>query len=326
VFAPAKLLMRKLRDSLLVLLLTALSAPLVADPIAFSVNSDGVEPNEDILYEIDLDKGTYSPIGSISSLPWSDVEASDVEGMALDAAGTLYAFDDISTTLFTVDKKSAVPANEKFLSELWTSGGSNDVGMTFACDGTLYMTSVARNMLYEVSLSGDVKEIGPLGADIDISGIAAYGNPTRLYGLGNGNVASPKLYAIHTGTGAATPVGTLGALAEPYNEGGLDFDANGQLWAITDRRIPSELGSQVLKIDISRKADMVVDAKTLKEIGFESLAVAPPAGCSSFNEPPTGEPPINEQQYKGVPALGPLGLAVASLLLLLTGLFAARRS
>ena len=237
--------MQKLRNTLLVFLLAALSTPLVAEPIAFSVNSDGVAPDEDILYEIDLGAGTYTPIGSIANLPWSDVDVSDVEGMALDAAGTLYAFDDISTTLFTLDKQTAIPANDQFLSELWISGGRNDVGMTFACDGTLYMTSVAQNKLYRISPSGDMEEVGTLGAGINISGIAAYGNPARLYGLGNGNADSPKLYEIHTGTGLATPVGTLGVLAEPYNEGGLDFDASGQLWAMTDRRIPDSLGSPV---------------------------------------------------------------------------------
>jgi hypothetical protein len=115
-------------------------------------------------------------------------------------------------------------------------------------------------------------------------------------------------------------------LAEPYNEGGLDFDASGQLWAITDRRIPNELGSQVLEIDINRTSDMVVDAKTLEGIGFESLAVASPAGCLPLGDtPPPVPPPADEQQYRGVPALSPLGLVLASLLLLVTGLAASRR-
>jgi sugar lactone lactonase YvrE len=322
--------MQKLRDTLLTLLLTALSAQLAADPIAFSVNSDGVAPDEDILYRIDLGAGTHEVVGQID-LPWSESEASDVEGMALDANGTLYAFDDMTTTLFRLDKQTVVPSDEQVLSDLPTIGGTNDVGMTFACDGTLYMTSVATNLLYRVSLSGDMDEVGPLGADINISGIAAYGNPTRLYGLGNGNTASPRLYEIHTGTGAATPVGTLGALAEPYNEGGLDFDASGRLWAITDRRIPNELGSQVLEIDVDRVADLVVAARTLPGIGFESLAVAPPAGCEQPGEipgDPPGEEPVQdppEFRTAGVPALSPSGLIIASLLLLLTGLLASRR-
>jgi hypothetical protein len=316
--------MRKDLVRLLALLLGVICTPLAADPIAFSVNSDSGTPDEDSLYRIDLELGTYSLVGKIP-LP-----TSDIEGLALDAANTLYAFNDESRTLFRLNQQSAVPDNEHILSGL-PIGGGNDVGMTFACDGTLYMTSVATNLLYRVSLSGDLEAIGPMGTGINISGIAAYGNPTQLYGLGNGNTDSPKLYEIDIASGAATPVGTLGAMAEPYNEGGLDFDASGQLWAITDRRIPDDLGSQVLKIDIDRNSNMVVNAKTLTEIGFESLAVAPPAGCLPDGgppptEPPTVEPPADEHQYMGVPSLSPLGLVLASLLLLVTGLAASRRS
>ena len=194
--------MQKNHNTLLALVFAAACMPLAADPIAFSVNSDSGTPDEDSLYEIDLASGTYSLVGKIP-LP-----TSDVEGLALDAANTLYAFNDESRTLFTLNKQSAVADKGEILSDL-PIGGGNDVGMTFACDGTLYMTSVATNLLYRVDLSGDLEEIGPLGADINISGIAAYGNPARLYGLGNGNTDSPKLYQIDIESGVATPVGTL---------------------------------------------------------------------------------------------------------------------
>jgi hypothetical protein len=319
--------MRTLCTTLLIIILGLISAPLAADTIAFSVNSDSGTPDEDSLYRINLDTGTYELVGKIP------LEDSDVEGLALDAANTLYAFNDESLTLFTLNKQNAAVSNEHILSDL-PFGGGNDVGMTFACDGTLFMTSVATNMLYRVNLPDDLEVVGPLGANIDISGIAAYGNPARLFGLGNGNTKSPNLYEIHTGTGAATPVGTLGSLAAPYNEGGLDFDANGQLWAITDRRIPDDLGSQVLRIDIDRGSDLVTEATTLVEVGFESLAIAPPAGCDGVNpidppdpvDPPGVDgPPPSGSAYHGVPIMHPVGLALTALLLLVTGLIAVRR-
>ena len=52
---------------------------------------------------------------------------------------------------------------------------------------------------------------------VNISALAAYGNPVRLYGLGNGTasgdevaVDSPNLYEIDISTGAATLIGPLG--------------------------------------------------------------------------------------------------------------------
>ena len=75
-----------------------------------------------------------------------------------------------------------------------------------------------------------------------ISAIAAYGNPTRLYGLGNGQlqdggIDAPNLYSIDLETGAANLVGALGSQAGGYTQGGLAFDEDGGLWAVTDRSI-----------------------------------------------------------------------------------------
>jgi hypothetical protein len=304
------------------MLLTSVSAMLAADPIAFSVNSDSSTENEDSLYRIDLATGSQELVAKLSPTKF------DVEGLALDAKETLYAFDDESRTLFTLNKQNATAdtLNQVTLYTL-PIGGSNDVGMTFACDGTLYLTSVIENALYRVNpSSGDMELIGSLG--VNISGIAAYGSPTRLYGLGNGlkadeSIDSPFLYEINTSTGAAKSIGPLGALVEPYAQGGLDFDGSGQLWAITDRRLPNNQGSQVLKIN--RDSGAATEGKTLTEIGFESLAVAAPAGCESSIDPPPPPPQQGSVHTAGVPAMNPFGLAIASILLLLTGLVAVRR-
>ena len=313
--------MPKTCTTLLTFLLTLLSASLAAAPIAYSINSDSGTVDEDSLYRIDLGTGASTRIASL--IP----EKLDVEGLAFSPDGTLYAIDDESLTLFSLDPDTAVAGTSTLITGLAVRS-QNDFGMTFGCDGTLYITSVAENKLFRLELTGAAIPIGPLG--VNISAIAAYGNPTRLYGLGNGldenlETDSPGLFEIDTGTGAASLIGEFNPAAPSYTEGGLDFDEAGMLWAITDRRIPDNQPSQVMKIDPQTAA--VSEQKILSEIGFESLAITSPGGCNPVVEPPPDPPPPGQNSHGpvGVPALNPLGLAVLAILLLLAGLIATRR-
>jgi len=321
--------MLKLAKTSLFCVLLSLSMTLAAEPVAYSINSDSgsADPIPDSLYQIDLGAGTEKRIGQL------DPRYLDVEGLAFAPDGRLYALDDDKLRIFELDKAKglALLLTEKQIVNL-PSGGRNDFGMTFACDGTLYVTSVQERQLYELSLSGQATPIGGVGANI--SALAAWGNPTQLYGLGNGlrNVSNdvfeedaPNLYRIDPATGATELVGELGDAAAPYTEGGLDFDASGQLWAITDRRFPDDLPSQVMKIDKSTGAASAV--KTLQESGFESLAIARPGGCTLIDDgaPPVTEPGQDSSQVRSVPTLGRLGLTVTVMLMLLAGLVAVRR-
>ncbi len=117
----------------------------------------------------------------------------------------------------------------------------NDFGMTFSCDNSLYVTSVATGALYRIDLDADSKEvIGTLG--VNISAIAAIGQPDKAVWAGNGLLGtgledSPNLYSIDVSSGVATLIGPLGGAASEYTQGCLAFDSDGTLWAITDRRI-----------------------------------------------------------------------------------------
>jgi len=326
-FAPLQNLMLKPGKTCLLMLLSSLSTVVAAAPVGYSINSDSASPNpySDALYEIDLGAGSDSHIAQL------DPRYLDVEGLAFAPDEKLYALDDDKLKILEVvhGSNSVQVIGEKSIQNL-PSAGQNDFGMTFACDGTLYVSSVKERTLYRLELTGQLTPIGALGANI--SALAAWGNPTELYGLGNGlrNQGNdvfvedaPRLFRINVTTGAATAVGELGGLALPYTEGGLDFDASGQLWAITDRQLPDYKPSQVLKI--SKTSGQVLEAKTLREVGFESLAIAPPGGCTPDFEPAPIEPPDGSDGYRSVPALGPIGLALASILLLLTGLLATRR-
>ncbi len=234
--------MNKLFYYALVLLVSLFAVNANGAPMAYSVNSDsGNESTEDSLYLIDLATGSDQRRGEL----FTGVETRrDTEGLAFAPDGTLWGIDDQSLTLFPINPVSgAINFQDEIPLNGIQSGGSNDFGMTFSCDNTLYITSVVARTLYRLDSQGNSEIIGDPGTlGANISAIAAIGNPTRLYGLGNGqfvngNIDSPNLYSIDATTGVATLIGPLGGSVGSYNQAGLAFDGNGDLWAITDRRI-----------------------------------------------------------------------------------------
>ncbi len=310
--------MQKFMKTMVVMLLTTLCASLAAAPYGYSINSDSDSDNHDSLYRIDLATGAEKRMGSVNSFANENDVKFDVEGLAFAPDGTLYGVDDQSMTLFPLDTDSGQvqSADEAPISILPVGG--NDFGLTFACDGNLYLTSVAEGSLYRLNLNGIPELIGLLGENI--SALAAYGDPVELYGLGNGMDGngfedSPNLYKIDLETGAATKIGALGAAADPYSEGGLAFDDTGQLWAILDSRDEQLLPirSQILKIDTAKGT--ASDAQLTLEKGFESLAITVPEGCI----------PDGMEYYQGIPALSHYGLLLFCALMLLTGMVATRR-
>lgn len=274
----------------LLTLLTALSASLAAAPIGYSINSDSPSDFHDSLYRIDLATGQHTRLGRVLSLGQIRL---DVEGLAFAPDGTLYGMDDESLKLFpiNIDNGQVISSGEVTITGLNGIGG-NDFGMTFACDGNLYATSALNNSLYRASLSGAATQIGSTGSlTTSIYGLAAYGdNPVRLYGLSRGGVANNGttagpvntsiLFSVDPNTGVATEIGPLGPPATPFRESGLAFDNNGQLWAITDRTgiLSGSQPSQILRIDTNTGAAEVISTTT--ELGFESLAITIPRGCS----------------------------------------------
>ena len=292
-------------------------------PMAYSVNSDsGNLATEDSLYELNLLTGSNELKGELISGVESRI---DTEGLALDADDVLWGIDDESLTLFPINKSTGAIS---FLEEIPLTSlqaGGNDFGMTFLCDNSLLVTSVITQTLYHLQRDGTSEVVGSKGAlGHNISAIAAIGNPTRLYGLGNGQFQdgttdSPNLYSIDPVTGVASLVGALGEDASEYNQGGLGFDADGNLWAITDRRIinntVADLPSQVLSLDIiTGKATLV---SLTSEVGFESLAIAPPSQCSVA----IGE----DNGYPTIPTLSSVGRLLAIFVLLLAGTAVLRR-
>ncbi|MGB7450804.1 MAG: hypothetical protein WBM36_01600 [Lysobacterales bacterium] len=304
----------------IVISLFAISAK--AEPMAYSVNSDS--NGGDSLYLIDLATGTDQLRGKL----FTGIEdRTDTEGLAFssDPGSLLWGIDDASGTLFPIS-----PANgsinyeeEIQLPFEFQSGGGNDFGMTFACDSSLYFTSVKSKTLYRRDQGGSFTTVGTQGAlGVNISAIAAFGNPVRLYGLGNGQLEngdtdSPNLYNIDLTTGIASLVGPLSDTSEfIYNEAGLAFDSNGGLWAITDRSQIGNQKSQILSIDVATGAATLV-ATTLNEVGYESLAISPPSNCVTSVGSGDGLPRI--------PTLNVAGRLSAILVLMLAGMLILRR-
>jgi hypothetical protein len=255
-----------------------------AAPDGFSINSDSDnDVTHDSLYRIDLATGSETRIGPVLSLGQF---RSDVEGLAQSPDGTLYGVDDENLTLFPINAAtgSVLTGQEVFISGI-PGGGGNDFGMTFACDGNLYITSVATQTLYRMTLDGEATPIGAPGSlGAGISAIAAYGSPIQLFGLSNGSDNSNpanarKLWSIDAGSGIATEVGALGAAALQYAEAGLAFDETGDLWALTDRRddIGFPLPGQILQINTNTGSASSI-ANTSSN-GFESLSITVPRGC-----------------------------------------------
>lgn len=277
------------------ILITVFCVAAQAAPDGYSINSDSASNlNSDSLYVIDLATGAHTRLGRVQSQGQIKI---DVEGLAFAPDGTLYGVDDDSMTLFPINTTDGVVLGQQEVNiSGMPSGGGNDFGLTFACDGNLYATSVATKALYRIGPDGVAIQIGATGSlGANISALAAYGNPVQLYGLGNGltgegTVDSRRLYAIDAQTGQATALPQeLGAAVDPYNQAGLAFDSAGTLWAITDRRaaLGGDFPSQIIRIDTS--TGIATHSAVTAEQGFESLAITPPQGCNADHEDETPE-------------------------------------
>ena len=308
------------------LLMTALIALPVATalaaPTGYSVNSD--QPLGDTLHLIDLATGTSQAIGTgVSAF---GVTRIDIEGLAMAPDSSLWGVDDDHLSLFQIDKVTGtvVTDSEKSLVGM-DAGQFNDFGLTFTCDGSLYATSVTSQSLYQIDrTTGNATRVGALGSlGVNISAISSIGfNPVRIFGLGNGllgdegPVDNRSLYEISIDDGTVTLVGPIGAAAAPYSQAGLSFDDNGDLWAITDRSQTGD-NSEILSIDPATGVGTVQAVTSV--LGFESLAIAPPANC--FSTQPSDELP----ETAPVPALDSAGKLLATLALLLAGLTGLRQ-
>ncbi|MBK6726909.1 MAG: hypothetical protein IPG63_06540 [Xanthomonadales bacterium] len=242
---------------------TAMALPAAAEPLAYAISFNK-------LYRIDLASGQTSLIG--------ETGFNDVEGLAMAADGVLYGLVDSTKTLITIDKASGHgtmvgggTGNTGLSGQGVGQFDALDFGLAFTCDGRLFASSDTVKKLWQIDrASGHATLVGDLG--FQITGLGADGG--GLYGLGS--QGDEGVYRINSTTAASTRLGVL-APNLVFADGGLDFDAEGRLWAILDYRPPDDnRPSDIVRVDLNSGAATFVST-TLPEM--EGLAIGPTPVC-----------------------------------------------
>jgi len=237
-----------------------------------------------------------------------------IEGMAISANNVIYGADDNTKTLVQIelsDGRALPVANVNQNFGFGNVQENHDYGMTFACDGRLFLVVKHNQGLYQVNPeTGKATLIGQTGHNF--TSLASWDN--RLYGVASGDF---NLYEINPETAEASLVGSLGNLGggvDLYGSG-MSFDSDGQLWLIINLRLSDPLNplpSRIFKVDIqSGQADYISD--TL--VGVESLAIANGQGCAR------GTPVVQQ-----VPILNLTSLWLLILIVMPFGVVAVRRT
>jgi len=259
-----------------------------AAPHAYAVASDNFDAPADNLVRIDLATGDFTVIGRPGT------NFNDIEGLALAPDGSLYGADDATETLLLINPASgAGSAVNNHTQNLDLGDGTTpyDFGMTFTCDGSLYLVSDQNMTLYQVNLeTGKATTIGNLGKHI--TALATYGEDFYAIGSEGDN----NLYRINPATAELTLVGPLGLVNE-FTDAGLAFASDGTLWGVADFRELDPLNgapSQIFTVNLETGEATPV-AETL--IGVESLAIAVAPGCG-----------ISGTQARPVPTLSRISL------------------
>jgi hypothetical protein len=243
----------------------------------------GSTPNQGKLYSLNLSTGAPTEVGQTGK--------NDIEGLSLDCGGTLFGVNrrpngevDANGTAspnVAVDLNQLVTINTT--TGLATVVGTlsvepADAGLTFGTDGKLYMAEVNTGEFYEVNKStAAVTDIGPMGNSVEITALATRADGT-IFGYDR-NVG--QLVTINPATGASTVVGS----SAEVNLIGLDFDASGTLWGVSEN-------GRILTFDPSTGATTDVTTYNNDQNRFVSLAIAP-EGCAAPSVP-TPEAPAAE--------------------------------
>lgn len=283
------------------------ATPLAAQPLALAVNSDAAE-SPDRLLRIDLGSGQASVVASFATpLTGTSSALGDIEGLAFDANGTLFAIDDDTKTLLTINPATGsgqLIANGNLrIGNTRLPAAPQDPSITFTCDGEMLLaTGVGRSLFRVNPATAQTDLIGTAGSlGVEVTDLAA--SIQGVYGLG-----VDGLYRIDAARGTAQLIGNYGTGISFASGGGLAFDGDGQLWAVADRGPTTP--SALFRID--RNTGRATAAGTSSP-GIESLAIGP-APCAPAG--PVGVP---------VPLGGPWSLALLATLLL-AGLGALRFS
>jgi hypothetical protein len=243
-----------------------------SEVIGYSIDSDA----SDSLWSVNLKTGVATRVGLTGY--------ADIESLSFSAAGVLYGVDEVTWRLVTCSLSTGACAG---VGSVGLGPLVEDTGLSFDDSGGLWMSTDEPSPFNFYSLNPTSGAATLIGAQYqEVTGLA-FRNGV-LYGLGGDY--RDNLVVMNRTTGAATPVGPLGAVT--LIDGGVDFDGEGVLWGISDPEDSTNtVPSQVFTINTSTGAATVVatvtDSGGRPLAGFESLAIWP-------SEQPPEEPFVPE--------------------------------
>lgn len=221
----------------------------------------------DILVRMDLSTGVGTSIGTGTGF-------SDLDGLAFDGAGRLWAVNDDTNQLVRIDTTTGVGTaiGSGF------GSGYNDMGLAFGADGTLYMASAnsagTDGNLYTVdTTTGTATLIGDLrpSSSLRVRSLAFTGGV--LYGWTNVDT----LVSINTTTGLSTNIGAFGFPSPTAGQDGLDADqATGLLWALSEEENRTYTLNKLTGAATIVATSLTCDgAACYDRGGFNGLAISP---------------------------------------------------
>lgn len=241
-------------------------SPAMAEPFAYGVAYDE-------LYRVDLGTRQASLIGRTGNYAGNPL--AQLTGLSFGPSNELYAISGTQKALIRINTSTGAAT---LVGRFGLSGQGEgqfdalDLSMTYACDGSFWMTSAIKRDLWKVNpQNASISLIGNTGKQI--TGLAMRNG--KLYGTGVGS--DQGLYTINMSNAAATLIGPLGTTI-PWVEPSFGYD--GTLWATFNYNPPlNREWSDLARIDPTTGAATNLGPITgpdgLRGISMKGLAVAP---------------------------------------------------
>ncbi|MBL8382128.1 MAG: hypothetical protein JNM90_03570 [Burkholderiales bacterium] len=240
-------------------------SPVFAAPGPFGYTAWDVS-GSDILLRIDLSTGVGTTIGA-------GIGFNDVDALAFQqGTGNLFGVNDSTNQLIRINTVTGVGTaiGSGF------GSGFNDMGLAFASNGTLYMSSTdtagTTGRLYTVdTITGAATVIGQTGS-VRLRSLGFHGG--TLYGWSN----IDTLVTVNTATGAVTTVGSFNFASLVDGQDGMDIDPQtGIIWAISEIEGRTYTLSSLTGAATIMATSLTCDgANCMATGGFNSLAIPVP--------------------------------------------------
>lgn len=270
-----------------------LSAASGAQPFGYASGTDPDSPGlRDALYRVDLATGSTTRLGYVGFR--------DIDGLALHPDGSLYGAADgsaeaggTSDLLARINAQTGVGSFVTHFAGLAGQGpgqgGQLDYGLAVTCDGALWLSSDTQGHLWRVDpATGALDRVVTGGPPL--SGLAARGS----YVFGVSVEPDTSLYRYDIARKELVRVGPIAVLDRVFDVG-LDFDAEGRLWALLDYLVPPDGLPRLAQndlVEIDPDTARLISSKPitgagsgLNRVQLEGLAVAPPT-CAAGGVPP----------------------------------------